>query len=874
MRSRALIGFLLVILTGWGQLACGDSDFYAHYTKVDSGESFEQYSRTGEYADVVAAFDNIPGKLVFWRGSSYLPYWETSSGKWHLEEIVPRSGDGDAKMPDRVNAFSRVQIIETTPEKALILWRYLPVFGGINPHTGLAREKFVEEYFEVFADGSVRRAVHQSGYSADDWRKPHGGVVQQLKLTAQGVKLTEQKRIANTEKFPQVAGRPIKQSSGSGKPLYRWSFDEGAGWQTHEVQSGASCTIAGRRPFWRQGVSGTSLQIDGYTTAVTLPVKPHANLADGLTLEGWAAIGANPWNWAPIVQQGDDDGFFLGVGGDGKPALRLNVNQQLCELVGAKPLPLRRWVHVAGTYDAATGAMKLYINGAPAGERTIDPGAVNMPDAPICIGKGGERVSAFPVFKWRFKAEYALDGLLDEVRIYNEPLSAAAIKTGYEDFKPDSDAAEFAVRAFPDLTAIGAFGAKQERLNYYDAWDNLFDFGPFASVVVGFDDSPAKFVFWHGMNFVPHVVGEKGEWYDNEWNETWNSSGGVGCQEPLCDKESYFSHVRVLENTPARVVVHWRFACADSKQVVANYVPATGWGDYSDWYWVIYPDGVAAKTMQLFTSGERNHEFNEGVFSLPPGVEIADILNEKGIVTISDLTEVKTYDWTRLPAEGVDADGRKIQVLNFVGAYDPVVIGDFTGGRMINRSGASLTRFSGWNHYPICQIASDGNAAKTSDRARHISLSRVLMNDYDAQYGDRPYQMKVMLEGITNKSIDELNVLGRSWLQAPEIQAVDDCRELRYDKPQRAFILTATGADPEFAINATDEKPLYNPAFIVSDWGCDDVGAVRVNGQTLPVDCIRQGVVRDTRGVRQLIVWLKGVWTNNQTLKISGAVPR
>ncbi len=848
-------------------------DFYAYYTRVDSGEPFEQYSRTGEYADIVVAFEGMAGKLVFWRGTSYLPYWETPAGKWYLEEIVERSGDGDARMPDRVNAFSRVQIIEMTAERALILWRYLPVFGGANPHTGLAREKFVEEYFEVSADGSVRRVVHHGGYSADDWRTPNGGVIQELKLTAGGMEVVAKKCIARTETFEKVTSAPINKLSGSAKPLYGWSFDEGAGWQTRETQSGASCTIAGRKPFWRKGVSGTALQIDGYTTAVTLANEHAATLAKGLTLEGWVALGATPWNWAPIIQQSDDDGFFLGVSGDGNPALRVNVNGELIELVGETPLPLRRWMHVAGTYDAAAGTMKLYVNGVLAGEREMPPGAVQMPDEPMRIGKGGERVTAYPVFRWRFKTEYALDGLLDEVRIYDAPLSAADVKAAYEDFKPGSDAAEFAARAFPDLTAIGEFGAHQKRLSYYDAWDNLFNFGPFASVVVGFDDSPATFVFWHGMNFVPHLVGEKGEWFDSEWNETWNSSGGVGCQEPLCDKESFFSHVRVLENTPARVVVHWRFACADSKQVVANYVPDTGWGDYSDWYWVIYPDGVAAKKMQLYTSGERNHEFNEGVFCLPPGVEISDILNEKDVVTISDLKDVRRYDWTKFPAEGVDAAGQKVQVLNYVGAYDLVFIGDFTGGSMNNRSGASLTRFKGWNHYPICQITSDGNTAKTNDRARHISLSRLLMDDYDAQYGDRPYQMKVMLEGINNKDIEELNVLARSWLQSPEAKAVKDCACSGYDKLQRAFVLTATGAAPEITLSAGKDNPLYNPAFVIGHWDSDKISVITVNGQPPAKNVCRQGIVRDTQGRRQLIIWLEGTWAETTSIKISGAKP-
>jgi hypothetical protein len=128
--------------------------------------------------------------------------------------------------------------------------------------------------------------------------------------------------------------------------------------------------------------------------------------------------------------------------------------------------------------------------------------------------------------------------------------------------------------------------------------------------------------------------------------------------------------------------------------------------------------------------------------------------------------------------------------------------------------------------------------------------------------------MKVMLEGITNKKIDELKVLGRSWLQSPEPKAIKDCSGLRYDKPQRAFVLAGTGAAPEFTVNASAERPLYNPAFVVSDWGSDAVGLVTMNGRKLPPKTVRQGVVRDTRGKQQLVVWLKGVWTQPQTIRI------
>jgi hypothetical protein len=80
--------------------------FRAYYTKIDSGQAFEKYSRTGPYADIVVELGQ--GKFVFWRGSSYLPYWETGEGKWFVDEVIPRSGDGPRQRPDKVNTYSRV----------------------------------------------------------------------------------------------------------------------------------------------------------------------------------------------------------------------------------------------------------------------------------------------------------------------------------------------------------------------------------------------------------------------------------------------------------------------------------------------------------------------------------------------------------------------------------------------------------------------------------------------------------------------------------------------------------------------------------------------------------------------------------------------
>ena len=51
----------------------------------------------------------------------------------------------------------------------------------------------------------------------------------------------------------------------------------------------------------------------------------------------------------------------------------------------------------------------------------------------------------------------------------------------------------------------------------------------------------------------------------------------------MSDKQDRYAHVRILENTPARTVIHFRYGqCEAENYVCANPDPATGWTDWAD----------------------------------------------------------------------------------------------------------------------------------------------------------------------------------------------------------------------------------------------------------------------------------------------------
>ena len=96
MKTKYIIAIIIILIS---TAACkqtpdtlaGDTfaEFGAYYTKIDSGQEFEKFSRTGPHADIVVrGIGKDNGRLVFWRGSSYLPYWEVNNKNLLLQRIV------------------------------------------------------------------------------------------------------------------------------------------------------------------------------------------------------------------------------------------------------------------------------------------------------------------------------------------------------------------------------------------------------------------------------------------------------------------------------------------------------------------------------------------------------------------------------------------------------------------------------------------------------------------------------------------------------------------------------------------------------------------------------------------------------------------
>ena len=313
----------------------------------------------------------------------------------------------------------------------------------------------------------------------------------------------------------------------------------------------------------------------------------------------------------------------------------------------------------------------------------------------------------------------------------------------------------------------GPFGAYYTTLHYQDTWDRLRRIGTDSDVVVRFDESPIRLVFWQGTDYVPAWVTENDKWYTDEFLETW----GTGCPlggdcEPMSDKQNRYSHVNILENDDARVVVHWRYALIEVEKYLGAWPdPRTGWFDWTDEYWTVYPDGVAVRKQVLHTTDtSRPHEWQETIVLNQPGSTPDNDINWDAITLENMQGTVKTYTWQPKPVgsfikpngpAGVTGPpAPNIQIVNLKSQWKPFQIVAPNGARADIYNGENTYfNFECWNHWPVAQIASSGRPCVAADRASHTSLSHLHWKAYSK--GENT-ETKILMSGLTTKSPADL----------------------------------------------------------------------------------------------------------------------
>ena len=669
-----------------------------------------------------------------------------------------------------------------------------------------------------------------------------------------------------------------KDSGVAVPPAAWWKFDEAAGDTTTESISGASDYIHGNKAVWAAGVSGTALVFDGYPSMVTHPKTQAPAISDAFTLEAWVAIQAYPWNWCPIIHQStwQDRGYWLGIDEEGHLSLRASIGGDWQSLNSSETVGLYRWVHVAGTFDRSDGRMRIYIDGSEKGSKSVSNSSVTMADVDIKIGKGRTMPPTRPI-REGFECSYAIDGAIDEVKIYDRALNPTEIADAFNRNRPDTLAMNNPPAQKPTLPAgpggADRFCAYYTNLQFHQAWDNLWRVSDHPDIVVQFDRGPYKYVFWRGTRYIPHLVSENNIWYNNQFNEARSSNG---CAEPMSDNDCRHSYVRIIQSHDARAIIHWRYALENVLREMVFRDDRTGWNDWTDEYFYIYPDGVSVRQINLWsTEPTGHHEWHEVIVLTAPGTWPLDNLEHRALYVAHMNGSSRGYSWYDPDNhEDIEDDRGNIYLTDLKARYDPFAIVQPDGAGNDGAGGWGSGRpFPYYNHWPIAQIPSDGRYCMTNERTAHTSLTHIEWPFYELE---STRGLKIMLTGMTDKTASELVPLAKSWSGPPPLNITGPgYAGGEYDKTQRAYRISKRSPDAavlKFTLQGSSGTPIINPCFIVQGWGSSQAGLI-IDGQKIePGGDFRQGIETSLDQVSSLVVWISKESTGPINVELSSSV--
>jgi len=824
------------------------SDFYAYYTKA-------QHSATdyvGKYADIFVVLGEEK-QLEFTRQTGYLPRWKTSDGAFLIDDLFP------GRDKDYEFNYTYVKLIKDSPEKIVVQWRYFSDIETLkkanielDPLVIHGLTGVVHELFSIFPSGKIIREIKEaSGTRSDDWNHPDLTTVQTIQLTDSGIDHGPVKWGKPGPFYPRpaVVGNPEKEVEGFPEPVRRWTFDEGL--EPHRDMviddvTEARCLIHGLMTVFKKGVSGTALAFDGYYTDVTIRWEEEKakELTDAMTIETWLALDVYPYNTAPIIHQSTgfgEEGYYFGLDAYGHLLFTINGTSVKSQTT----LPLYLWKHLAAS--VGSGGISLYIDGE---EVATGPykGGIDTPDTKLHIGRNSEKERCTDYVRGpdqNLLFVYGIQGLLDEIKIYDKKLSSKQLQTSYAAFLPGDRTSDLAKGVLPgEVGATDEFGASYRKLKFHELWDNLFRTSDYPDIVVKFDNNPCSVVYWRGANSAPSWVTDNNRWMADQSSEIFTKHG---CSEHMADKQNRHSYARIIENTPARVVIHWRYPCVDVSYYCANR------RNWSDEYHTIYPDGTGVRKV-TWNKIYRRPGFQDIQFFSNPGETALDVVNLQAMTVANVDGDIGEFVWAKpnvIPKNTIpDAC---IEVLNSKSRYKVFAI--FQGG-FINPWGRNEQSkytddpFAGpWNHWPIHLVPSDGRFAVSHDRVTHFALGA---NDATPEFGS------LVLYGFTDLSISTLIPLAKSWRIPAKIVETSGLKNADYDKDQKAFVMTSTSRRMSFTINASDKSPIANPCFVIKNWGSDGEASLEIDGSDLsPGIGFRQGTVRDMDGTQTKIIWIK-----------------
>jgi fibronectin type 3 domain-containing protein len=232
---------------------------------------------------------------------------------------------------------------------------------------------------------------------------------------------------SNASAYSNVA--TVTTTSAPTGPLAAYAFSEGSGTTTADASPNGVTGTLHSTTWTNSGKNGKALSYNGTSSYVDLGRPSVLNWTGSMTWEAWVFAAGNPADDGQIIAMSDQNsGWQLKTTPDTGPrtfGVAVSADgASHTQRYSKTTIALNTWYHVAGVYNATVQTLDIFVNGVvddgtltnPVGQRSSVPSVQVLPPASVNANIG------------RRTGGFNFNGVIDDVRIYNRPLSQAEIQ--------------------------------------------------------------------------------------------------------------------------------------------------------------------------------------------------------------------------------------------------------------------------------------------------------------------------------------------------------------------------------------------------------------------------------------------------------------
>ncbi|HVS82090.1 MAG TPA: LamG-like jellyroll fold domain-containing protein [Pyrinomonadaceae bacterium] len=299
-------------------------------------------------------------------------------------------------------------------------------------YDGAALKLYVNGVLDATTATNLTPVQNTNPVSIGVWQSVSAGVIQywfgridEVELFSRGLTQTEIQNIFNAGTAGKCRPRCLTPPSG----LISWYTGDDNPFDIFGTNHG---TLQGGATFGN-GKVGRAFSMAGGSDFVSLGNPATLKLTRSITIDAWInpnTLSAGQledlvtkWSQDTTCGSGTSNSYFLALqdnGVNGVTELLGVINQPTtgsAALIGGN-IPAGVWSHVAMTYDQASGAFALYVNGVSVASSTV--ATTGLCTSNIQVQFGSEDSNQGPSRRY--------SGRLDEVEIFNRALSASEIQ--------------------------------------------------------------------------------------------------------------------------------------------------------------------------------------------------------------------------------------------------------------------------------------------------------------------------------------------------------------------------------------------------------------------------------------------------------------